>query len=195
MNSRVCLLYSGWGSPWHLRCISPRKDPNPYLANWDESIAASKDFRKSSSVTREKVLISLFRLPTAISDHCYLTHFLFKIVMNSSSELVFFFLLWEDPQTIYWFQFLSSFANGLSNDCLLFLETLFPFNQLGHGEKSARSHLLWYLSDTDWLVLYWWFSDSGKESFPCITIRIMKGLSCYLDLPVFKWTGILFQST
>lgn len=82
----------------------------------------------------------------------------------------------------------------LSNDHLLFLEMLFPFNQLGHGEKSTRSHLLWYLSDTNWHVLYWWFSDSGKKAFHCITIRIMKGLSCYLDLPIFKWTGILFQS-
>lgn len=158
-------------------------------------MAASKGFRESSPVTSEKVLVSLFRLPTAISDHCYLTHFMFHTVMNSSSELVFFFLLWEDPQTIYWFQFLSSLANGLlSNDHLLFLEMLFPFNQLGHGEKSTRSHLLWYLSDTNWHVLYWWFSDSGKKAFHCITIRIMKGLSCYLDLPIFKWTGILFQS-
>lgn len=103
----------------------------------------------------------------------------------------FFFLLWEDPKTIYWFQFLSSFANGLlSNDHLWFLGMLFPFNQLGHGEKSTRSHLLWYLSDTNWHVLYRWFSDAKKKAFHCITIRIMKGLSCYLDLPIFKWTGI-----
>lgn len=59
-------------------------------------------------------------------------------------------------------------------------------------EKTTRSHLLWYLSDTNWHVLYRDdFQMPRGKAFHCITIRIMKGLFCYLDLPIFKWTEYL----
>lgn len=53
-------------------------------------MAASEDLRERSPITREEVLVSRLRLPTAISDHCCLPPFMYKMVMNSPSELVFF---------------------------------------------------------------------------------------------------------
>lgn len=124
-----------------------------------------------------------------------------------------FFLLWEEPQTTYWFQFLPAlfwfamiFHSSLIGFLklvlfsihilikvfsyfppwrnLLFLETFLFSDQLGHREQCPKiCVLLWYLSDINRHVWYSWFSDSGKKALHYITIRTMKGIPCFLDLP------------
>ena len=79
--------------------------------------------------------VSRLRLPTAVSDHCCLPPFMYKMVMNSPSELVCFSF---HEKTLKSFIGSSSFpAPWVIFYC--FWKYYFPFNQLGHGEQSPRS--------------------------------------------------------